>query len=165
MVGLPRVVRSGFLLSWGGMIWLLSDNQLPVTGDGDWSPLLGNFAHGPLFGFLGLFAIAWLVSAKGERGVESVWQRIRPSHLIGGILLVLVYGVIDEWHQSMTPGRVPSLGDVLTDVLGATAVAATIAHLDPSGANGRRLWWLFALAVAALLLSASTADWLPFPGV
>ncbi len=30
----------------------------------------------------------------------------------------MVYGALDEWHQSFVPGRDPALGDVVADGLG-----------------------------------------------
>jgi len=36
-----------------------------------------------------------------------------------GIILVAIYGVTDEFHQSFTPGRTPMATDVLYDTAGA----------------------------------------------
>lgn len=45
---------------------------------------------------------------KGWKGVLQVW------------LLIAVYGALDEYRQSFTPGRSVELDDWLADVLGAT---------------------------------------------
>ena len=41
------------------------------------------------------------------------------------MLITVLYGVSDEWHQSFVPGRIASAYDVLTDAIGA--LAGTIA--------------------------------------
>jgi len=37
------------------------------------------------------------------------------------LLLSVLYGLSDEYHQSFTPGRSPDAGDLAADVLGAIA--------------------------------------------
>lgn len=37
------------------------------------------------------------------------------------VLLVSFYGLADEWHQSVTPGRTVEFADWVADTLGATA--------------------------------------------
>jgi VanZ family protein len=37
------------------------------------------------------------------------------------LLLVVLYGLSDEFHQSFTPGRLPDPGDLVADMLGAIA--------------------------------------------
>ena len=48
-----------------------------------------------------------------------VWQRTstRFRFLAAGILVVL-YAISDEWHQSFTAGRHPSLADICIDTVG-----------------------------------------------
>ncbi len=41
------------------------------------------------------------------------------------VLLVSLYGFLDEWHQSFTPGRMVEVGDWVADTLGAL-VAVTL---------------------------------------
>jgi VanZ family protein len=36
------------------------------------------------------------------------------------LVMVLVLGALDEAHQSFVPGRTPSIGDLLADVVGGT---------------------------------------------
>lgn len=63
--------------------------------------LVGKSAHIFLFGVLA--ALLW---------------RATGSNVLT-LLLVLFYGVLDEWHQSFVPGRTPRLTDVGFDVAGA----------------------------------------------
>ena len=48
-----------------------------------------------------------------------IWRRTvsRSRLFIAGILVVL-YAVSDEWHQSFTPGRHPALTDIIIDAVG-----------------------------------------------
>jgi VanZ family protein len=71
--------------------------------------LVSNFFHYPLFGGLALLLAEAhpRAPAPERRGLVIV------------VLLVLAYGIVDELHQSTTPGRTPDPADVATDVLGA----------------------------------------------
>ena len=44
---------------------------------------------------------------------------IRTSMVIA-VLLSVLYGFTDEWHQMYVPGRAPDLYDILNDFIGAT---------------------------------------------
>jgi len=43
---------------------------------------------------------------------------INVSKIITAMILVIIYAASDEWHQSFTPGRNPSLSDILIDTAG-----------------------------------------------
>jgi VanZ family protein len=45
-------------------------------------------------------------------------RSIRPLPFLASFCLTILYAVSDEWHQSFTPGRSPSLLDVLIDGTG-----------------------------------------------
>lgn len=54
-------------------------------------------------------------------GASLAWSRWKTGSKVPGFMLVLVgiiYGYLDEWHQSFVPGRFPSWGDGLADVIG-----------------------------------------------
>jgi len=46
---------------------------------------------------------------------------IRNPFLIA-IVVTVIYGVLDEWHQSFVPGRMCSFWDILADTIGAVFV-------------------------------------------
>ena len=46
------------------------------------------------------------------------------------VLLVSIYGMTDEWHQSFTPGRSVEVGDWLADTSGALLAVLLYAHWD-----------------------------------
>lgn len=52
----------------------------------------------------------WVSFGLGMKGYKRVWL---------GVLIVSVYGAIDEWHQSFVPGRSASVFDWLFDTVGA----------------------------------------------
>ena len=58
-----------------------------------------------------------LLGAASLHGL--IWRRTfsRSRLFIAGILVVL-YAVSDEWHQSFTPGRHPALTDIVIDSVG-----------------------------------------------
>jgi VanZ family protein len=43
---------------------------------------------------------------------------VRRRWIVIAAVLVVLYAVSDEWHQSFTPGRTPSVRDVLIDTTG-----------------------------------------------
>lgn len=162
LVARSRVLRGALVVGWATWIWFLSSSRLPATVELPFAGVLGNLAHAPLFGLLGLLALAAL--APKPEG-SPAWPAFRRWHFVLSVGLVVAYALLDELHQSFTPGRSPSIGDVVTDGLGAAAVAATVQRLDPRGANGRgllRLWGFFLLAI---VLSATLADALGFFGL
>lgn len=70
--------------------------------------IAGKSAHVVVFG-----ALAFLIWQAGS----SVWLTLAGTAL---------YGLLDELHQSVIPGRTPRLADVLFDVLGALLVIGWI---------------------------------------
>jgi len=98
-----------------GVIFLLSS----ISGDAtlkNVDPLtatlkttLYNGAHIPLFALL---AWLWCWSLAG-------WNITLNRRLMIAFCLTAIYGGIDEWHQSFTPGRDTSFLDVMLDMLGA----------------------------------------------
>ncbi|MBE6844719.1 MAG: VanZ family protein [Ruminococcus sp.] len=71
-------------------------------------------AHFSVFFFMSAFIYAETV----------IWVR---SYFFSGVISVfisMVYAVIDEYHQSFTPGRTPMIKDVFIDTAGAILGAA-----------------------------------------
>ncbi len=83
---------------------------------------VANLAHAPLFGLLALLVLAGLVSRRPRTDAGSGLPPIAPSQAGLAWLVAVVYGCVDEWHQGRTPGRDSSLGDVVTDAVGAGCV-------------------------------------------
>ncbi|BAW01454.1 VanZ family protein [Thermus thermophilus] len=89
-------------LLWMGALWWLSDR--PATGAGlphPWDKL----AHFLAYALLG-----------------ALWRR-GLGRFLPAFLLAAFYGVVDEWHQSLVPGREAFGLDLVADFLGAYAGA------------------------------------------
>jgi VanZ family protein len=60
--------------------------------------------------------------------------RLRPT--LVALALALVYGALDEWHQSWVPGRTPSALDWVADGIGTSLACVAVAlwnRLRPAG--------------------------------
>jgi glycopeptide antibiotics resistance protein len=118
--------RAGVLtVSWMALIFALSSRQsLPRTGIN--AQILAVAGHFVMFGVLG-FLLALLLQRRG-------W----PWHLVlvSAVALSSLYGVTDEFHQSLVPGRYPDIADVAVDTLGA-ASAVLLLHWLQSPRNSR----------------------------
>ncbi|MET0101279.1 MAG: VanZ family protein [Sedimenticola sp.] len=107
--GNPKTYRLA-TVAWMAVITILSHQPGSTLGSFSWlSPELANLLHIPSYGLLAL--LAWLGF--------SVYFRNRASAMMGILLFTLLFATFDEWHQSFVPGRVPSLPDILNDLLGA----------------------------------------------
>lgn len=109
---------------WAGVIFFLSGRPDPdVPG---WTPPgADKVAHLALYAVLGAtLARAWLRTAGRRR-----------THWIP-LLVGVLYGLSDEWHQSFVAGRHPSAGDLLADILGLACGYGAVLHV--SHADGGR---------------------------
>jgi VanZ family protein len=66
-----------------------------------------NLLHLPVYA---VFSAAWCLALPR-------WREWRTALLI--VLLCVVFGLSDEWHQSFVPGRQADVFDVLRDAIGA----------------------------------------------
>lgn len=114
-------------------------------------------------------AIAWMgliffLSSRGdlprakEAWLELLWKK--GAHLIAYAILVLLYeralalprrgkwlalglavlyAISDEYHQSFTPGRTPSVRDVLIDTAGGLFGLYLLPRLQATGERARSL--------------------------
>ena len=56
---------------------------------------------------------------------------------VAAALAALVYGVTDEWHQTMVPSRTGRPEDLVWDLVGATIAVGLIALVGRTRANPR----------------------------
>jgi len=76
-------------------------------------------AHAINYGVLGALLI-WAL-ARGE------WSAVTTPLLLSAIVLAVLLGIGDEFHQSFIPGRDSSVRDVLADAIGASLSACVAA--------------------------------------
>ena len=107
---MPNTLRILFLLctlGWAGVIFYLSSQP-----GADIPPLFfgqDKLLHALVFGILGFFTLgAMKTAADGYRPFQP-WL---------AVILVTVYGVLDEFHQHFVPGRSPDINDVMADAAG-----------------------------------------------
>ena len=105
----PLWLRVAAPLLWAGAIWWLSSR--PPGSRTTPNPLMDylfNLGHAVLFGTLaGLVDLA-------SRGARPWWA----------VGLAAGYGIVDELHQSLVPGRSPDPFDLVTDFAGALFVVS-----------------------------------------
>ena len=109
----------------GGVSFLAWTSTLliPSVLDSGWD----KFGHFAVFGILGWTA-QLAVHADG---------RAHHGRTVLGVLLTAGYGVVDEWIQSGTAGRFPSVGDGLADLAGGI-LGAWLWRFRSVGDRGRR---------------------------
>jgi len=138
---------------WMGLIWALSsmgnaDARLLRHTPGYWLDL----AHAGAFGLLALWFCLLLPRAGG-------WVSAGRLLRVVVVLAAAVYGAVDEWHQSMVPGRHPTVFDLFTDVTGASCVVWIVVYAGRAGSTerGLRRRLLTALVLCALVAGLSTS--------
>ena len=130
-----------------GALWHLSSRpQTGGTPSITWV-FVHNSAH---IGAYGLLAASTLLAFP---------ERSRRRGGLLAVLLAAIYGIVDEWRQSRVPGRVASVSDLLSDVIGAVLAVCVLAWLLWGSERGlRALPWMG----LAALVSVSAATWLPW---
>ncbi|HID89196.1 MAG TPA: hypothetical protein EYP52_05740 [Anaerolineae bacterium] len=102
-------------LVWMGVIYVLSAQPSLPSAPEQWlDVVLKKSGHALAYGLL-----AWLYLQAMRREAPPS-KRLRLLSLV----LAVAYGVTDEVHQALVPGRTPRLTDVLIDGVGATLAIA-----------------------------------------
>ena len=107
------------------LFWVSSRASLgPVSDLPDWT------THGAGYAVLAVLACRALAGGL----VPPVTLRVAAL----AVIISVLYGVTDEWHQSFVPGRTADVWDLVKDLAGAVAGAAACALPRPAGARGRK---------------------------
>lgn len=127
----PSVLRWAAVVAWAAMIFVASDQQgLAISEDPGVDRPFRHTAH--VVVYAGLAAL--LVWALAGRRLPS------PGRAVAGGVLAVLYGVTDEWHQTMVPTRTGRPEDLVWDAIGATlavvGVLAVAGWARRSGARG-----------------------------
>ena len=109
------------VLLYSAAIWYFSG--LP-SGDIDLPDFWDKPTHFLEFALLGFLLVRGFGVGKGKASFLLAW------------LLAVIYGTVDEYHQSFVEGRIPSALDVLADALGAAAGAAAGLLVEKGHAPG-----------------------------
>lgn len=110
----------GPVLAYMGVLFVLSaQSQLPAIS----TTISDKLVHSAAY--LGLGLLTQRAFHGGKRSPRAA--------ALGGLMLAVLYGITDEWHQSFVPGRVAALSDVVANTLGAV-LAMVVWQL----ARGRR---------------------------
>jgi VanZ family protein len=75
----------------------------------------------------GEYALLALLLVFAFTGFDAA--RVTPAVLLSAAVLSIVWGVIDEYHQSFVPTRDASLRDVISDAAGTAGGVALVAVL------------------------------------
>ena len=107
----PRFVRTKLpALVWAGVIFILSSvpsGSIPKLFILSYDKLI----HATIFFILGLFVYQALEPTT--RSPLFDWKRA-----VMALVIVVLYGGLDEFHQHFIPGRTPDINDAMADAFG-----------------------------------------------
>ena len=100
---------------WMGVIYYLSSQPAESYPALFWGA--DKIVHMALFGVLG----ALLSFTFGLSRDRTSW-----SGVVIITVIVMLYGTIDEYHQSFVPGRSPGVDDIIADTIGGCMAALIV---------------------------------------
>lgn len=116
---------------WSGVIFMFSSLPTNRTSQIYWQDFIvkktAHIVEYAIFTLLLYRALKISGVEKKEAGVYS-------------IILAVIYGMSDEFHQSFTPGREPTVRDVIFDTIGAVSIIYYIWKLLPKAPKRLRNW-------------------------
>lgn len=117
LIQVHRNFYLGIALLYMGGIYYLSSLRLSFdkTDYPDFLSFCGNLFHFPLYTGLGLSLILGFRSSNRSPG-----RILSRRGIVIALLVLAIYGMFDEYHQSWT-GRTPSVSDFLLDLCGGLA--------------------------------------------
>ena len=99
------------------MLYALSDRPAGDFDDANdafsWLPFVSTLAHIGLYFVLSVFVLRAFVLANVVSNGLAAYSTV---------FVALVYGILDEVHQSGVEGRSSEVGDIVADVFGAVLV-------------------------------------------
>lgn len=139
-----RLWRYGPLVLWAALIFIGSTDVLSASNTGGVlaRPLLWLFPHlseGTLkilqfvvrkAGHFTEYAILALLAARAFR--TSARELVRKRWFWASLLLIVVYSLSDEFHQSFYPSRTASIYDCMIDSLGGLTALVLLAFRNRS---------------------------------
>jgi VanZ family protein len=101
-------------VAWAGVIFALSSQPVLPSPPG----MSDKLAHAITYGILGAACLLGLVAAD--------WRRIAGRTSVLAVLVAVLYGISDEFHQAFVPGRTPDALDLLADAAGAALAVGVL---------------------------------------
>ena len=127
----PRVVSLWLpVVAWAALIFLLSSFEAPDVGSGGVDYVVRKLAHLTEYALLGLLA------SRAFRG--SSRDGLRTRWFLASVILIVVYALADEYHQSFVPSRTGSIYDSLIDIAGGFAALIVVRHRNWFSVHQRR---------------------------
>ena len=74
------------------------------------------------------YALLGILAARAFRG--SPREALRARWFLASLLLVIVYALVDEYHQTFVPSRTGSIYDSLIDMAGGFAALVIVSRRD-----------------------------------
>ena len=156
LLRLPRGAGAVLALAWIVVLYTLSEMDGPDVGDAsDWHSFVHNLAHAPAFGLLAFWSLIALPRQVDAMG-RHLWPELTRLRCLGVVAFVVLYGFADEFHQSLVPGRSPSLFDVLSDGVGACCVVWVAKGVGQGLGRGLGRRFVIGLAASAAAAGLST---------
>ncbi|MCP3918210.1 MAG: hypothetical protein GY711_21885 [bacterium] len=129
LLRIPRLRAILPAVLWAGGIWLLSSlRSLNSPEVHIVRAFLGNLAHAFEFGILALFLVLLLPRTQN-------WVRLTPRTIAAAAWAAILFGLVDEVHQSYVPGRDASLLDWVTDIVGVFCVLKMVTYVSSHEAS------------------------------
>lgn len=110
------------------VLWLFPDTS-PET-------MLAIHAVTRKIAHLAEYALLGILAARAFRG--SPRAALRDRWFIVSLALVVVYALVDEYHQSFVPSRTGTIYDSLIDIVGGFAALIAVRRRDRSSLGRRR---------------------------
>ncbi len=98
---------------WAGLIFYLSSRTNVTPGWGIWDEIFSCSAH-----FIEYLILSFLLL----RAFDNTTNLAIKTKYVFVVIIVILYAMSDEWHQSFIPTRIPSLFDIITDIMGAVVL-------------------------------------------
>jgi len=113
-----RFIFLALAIAWAGVIFYLSSQ--PSIDPPSLFPGQDKLFHMIAFGLLGFFLMGGMKATSSGYRTRQVWLVV---------VLVVLYGVLDEFHQYFVPGRTVDSYDALADAAGALLGAWSMYYL------------------------------------
>ncbi len=151
LVGIPVWLRALVPVIGMGFLWWSSSQTPNSEPHSTAQSFFHNLMHVVAYGCIaGSIWLAW-----SRRPVASL--RLFRSRGAWGI--AVLYGVVDELHQSFVPGRVCSLADLMSDALGAALAVAILRGASGVAPQSGRITVGLLIASFGSAAAATFANW------